>query len=174
MSDRILLLDGLPGLILLKNAFSLPRLLPTHRTASCHHHPELLAEYDEDTRSTSEALCSIHFDENSWSHAKLPVRYGGLGLRTVTDLALLAFLSSRVASNSLSNDILHQPTNAPEDNDEFRAWRDRNFDLPSDSHKQINWDDIQCSSAVATLAPLLNQHRLPVSRRFRVLSRALG
>ena len=32
-------------------------------------HPELLAEYDEVTRSTTEALCNIHFDDNSWSQA---------------------------------------------------------------------------------------------------------
>ena len=111
MNDCIVLLDGHPGLLLLKNAFSLLRLLLTIRSALCHYHPELLAEYDVITRSTTEALCNIHFGDNSWSQAKLPVRYGGLGLRTAADLALPAFLSSRAASISLVNDILHQPTN---------------------------------------------------------------
>ena len=92
--------------------------------------------------------------------AKLLVRHGDLGLRTANDLALPAFLPSCTASNSLVNDILHQPTNTPEDNEEVRALLDRNLDLPSDSHKRRNWDDIQCSTAVATLVPLLNQHRL--------------
>ena len=160
MIDRILLLDCHPGLFLLKNAFSLPRLLFTLRSAPCHHHPELLSEYDVITRSTSETLCNIHFDDNSWSQAKLPVRYGGLGLRTAADLALPAFLSSRAASISLVNDILRQPTNKQENDDEVRAWLDRNLVLPSNTHKQRNWDDIQCSSAVATLVPVLNQHRL--------------
>ena len=168
MNDRILSLDGLPGLFLLKNAFSLPRLLLTLRSAPCHHHPELLAEYDVITRSTTEALCNIHFDDNSWSQAKLSVRYGGLGLRTAAELALPAFLSSRAASISLANDILRQPTNKQEDDDEVRAWLDRNLILPSNTHKQRNWDDIQCSSAVATLVPVLNQHRLA---RFMAASR---
>ena len=159
-NDRIILLDGHPGLFLPKNAFSLPRLPFTLRSAPCHHHPELLSEYDVITRSTTEALCNIHFDDNSWSQAKLPVRYGGLGLRTAADLALPAFLSSRAASISLVNDILRQPTNKQEDDDEIRAWLDRNLVLPSNTHKQRNWDDIQCSSAVATLVPVLNQHRL--------------
>ena len=97
MNDRIVLLDGHPGLFLLKNAFSLSRLLLTLRSAPCHHHPEL-AEYDVITRSTTEALCNIHLDDNSWSQSKLPVRYGGLGLRTAADLSLPAFLSSRAAS----------------------------------------------------------------------------
>ena len=160
MNDRIFLLDGHPGLFLLKNAFSIPRLLFTLRSAPCHHHPELLSEYDVITRSTTEALCNIHFDDNSWSQANLPVLYGGLGLRTAADLALPAFLSSRAASISLVNDILRQPTNNQEDDDEVRAWLDRNLVLPSNTHKQRNWNDTKCSSAVATLFPVLNQHRL--------------
>ena len=160
MIDRILLLDGHPGLLRLKNAFSLLRLLLTLRSAPCHHHPELLVEYDVITRSTSETLCKIHFDDNSWSQAKLTVRYCGLGLCTAADLALPAFLSSRAASISLANDILRQQTNKQEDDDEVRAWLDQNLVLPSNAHKQRNWDDIQCSSAVATLVPVLNQHHL--------------
>ena len=157
MNDRILLLYGHPGHFLLKNAFS---LLLTLRSAPCHHHPELHAEYDVMTRSTSEALCNIHLDGNSWSQAKLPIRYGGLGLRTAADLALPAFLSSCAVSISLANDILCQPTNKQEDDNEVRAWLDRNLVLPSNTHKQRNWDDIQSSSAVATLVPVLNQHPL--------------
>ena len=126
----------------------------------CHHHPELLSEYDVITRSTTEALCNIHFDDNSWSQAKLPVRYGGLGLGTAADLALPAFLSSSAASICLVNNILRQPTNRQEDDDEVQAWLDQNLVLPSNAHKQRNWDNIQCSSAVATLVPILNQHRL--------------
>ena len=160
MNDRILLLDGHPILFLLKNALFLPRLLFTFRSVPCHHYPELLSEYDVITRSTTEAICKIHFDDNSWSQAKLPVRYGGLGLRTAADLALTAFLSSREASISLVNDILRQPTNKQEDDDEVRAWQDQNHVLPSNAHKQRSWDDIQCSSAVATLVPVLIQHRL--------------
>ena len=160
MNDRILLLDGHPGLFQLKNAFYLLRLLPTLRSAPCHHHPELLAEYDVITHSTTEALCNIHFDHKSWSQAKLLIRYGGHGLGTAADLALPAFQSSCAASISLVNDILRQPTNKQEDGDEVRAWLDQNLVLPSNAHKQRNWDDIQCSSAVATLVPVLNQHRL--------------
>ena len=160
MNDRIFLLDSHPGLFLLKNAFSLPRLLFTLRSAPCHHHQELLAECDVITRSTTKALCNIHLDDNSWPQAKLPVRYGGLELRTAADLALPAFLSSRAASISLANDILRQPTNKQEYDDEVRAWLDQNLVLPSNAHKQGNWDDIQCSSAVDTLVPVLNQHRL--------------
>ena len=127
MNDRILTLDVHPGLFLLKNALSLQRLMLSHRSAPFYHHPELQAEYDKVTRLTNEALCNIHFDDNSWSQAKLPVRYGSLGLLTAADLALPAFLSSCAASNSLVIDILCQPTNKQEDDDEVLAWLDRNL-----------------------------------------------
>ena len=112
------------------------------------------------TRSTTVELCNVHFDDNSWSHAKLPDRNGGLGLHTANDIALPDFLSTRAVSNSFVNDILHQPTYTPEDKEEVRAWIDQYLYLPSDSHKLRNWGGIQCSSAVDTLVPLLNQHRL--------------
>ena len=70
MSDRILLLDGHSGLFQLKNALSLPHLLISLRTTPCHHHPELLVEFDKVTRSTTVELCNVHFDGNSWSQAK--------------------------------------------------------------------------------------------------------
>ena len=101
-----------------------------------------------------------YLNDNGWSQIKLPARHGELGFRTATDLALPALMSSRAASNSFVNDILHQTTNPLEDNEEVRAWLDRNLDLPSVCRKQENWDDIQCSSAIVTLVPLRNQHCL--------------
>ena len=166
--DRILLLDGHPGLFLLKNAFSLTHLMFAIRTAPCHRRPMLLAEYDNITRSMTEALCNVHFDDNSWSQAKLHVRYGGLRLRTATDLVLPAFLSSRAASKSLVKDILHQPMSMPGDIDEVLAWLDQDHYLPSDPHKQRSWDDFQYSSTMATLVPLLNQ---PCLACFKAASR---
>ena len=82
------------------------------------------------------------------------VSYGGLALCTAADLALPTFLSSHAASNNLVSDILHQPNNMPEDDDEVLALRDRSLDLPS---------DIQCSSASA-LVLVINQHLLACFR----------
>ena len=33
----------------------------------------MLAEYDKVTHSVNEELCNVHFDDNSWSQAKLTV-----------------------------------------------------------------------------------------------------
>ena len=59
MNDRILLLDGHPGRLMLKNAFSLSRLLSILWMVPCHHYPELMAEYDKVTHSTTKASYSL-------------------------------------------------------------------------------------------------------------------
>ena len=82
------------------------------------------------------------------------------GIMSSWDLALPAFLSSRAESICLVNVILRQPTNTQEDDDEVRAWLDENLVLPSNAHTQRYWDDIRCSSVIATLVPVFNQHRL--------------
>ena len=79
---------------------------------------------------------------------------------TTADMSHPTFLSSRPASISLANDIHRQLTNKQKDDDVVWAWQDRNVVLPSNTHKQRNSNDIQCSSAISTLVPVLNQHRL--------------
>ena len=159
---------------MLKNAFSLPRLLLTLRSAPCHHHLELLSDYDVITRSTTEASCNIHFDDNNWSQAKLPVRYDGLGLRTAADLTLPAFLSSLAASISLGNDILRHPTNKQEDDDEVRAWLEQYFVLPSNAHKQEIGTIFSALQPSPPWFPYSTSIVWHVSRRLRVLSLAFG
>ena len=161
MNNRILLLNGHPGLFLLKCDFSPQRLLLTLRSAPCHHHPELLAKLVVITRSMTETLFNVHFDDNSWPQAKLPVRYGGHGLRIVADLALPAFLSSRMAGKSLVNDS--QRTRHWTTMRFGLGWMEISHYLPTLISKEI-----LCSSAVATLVTVLNQHRLAC---FKAVSR---
>ena len=170
MSDRILLLDGHPDLFQLNNAFSFQRLLSTLRTTPCDHHPEFLAEYDEVTRSTTEAICNVHFDDNDWLQAKLPVRDGCLGLRTATDLALLDFLSHALLVTAwLTTSSISQRT---------RQRTTRKFDF--------GWTEIstRTSNGIGTIFTALQSSPpwfpystsivWPVSRRLRVLRRAHG
>ena len=66
MTQRQQQLDTHTGFFLLKNAFSLPRLLFLLRSSPCYHHSDGLATYDECTRSTAESICNVQFDDTSW------------------------------------------------------------------------------------------------------------
>ena len=106
--------------------------------------------------------------------AKLHVRHGGLRLRTATDLTLPVFLSSRAASSSLVNYIIHQPTNTPEDNKEVRAWLYRNIDL-TNKQSLTNKEIRTIFSALQPSPPWLHYSTSivwSVSRRLHILSLA--
>ena len=167
MNDRIPLLDGHPGLFLLKNAISLPRLLLTLRSAPCHHHQELLSEYDAITRSTTKALCNIHFGDNSWSQAKLPVRYGDLGLCTAADLALSAWRVSVWLTTSSAS----QRTNKRTTMRFGLGWTKISSYLPTLISKEIGtiFSALQPSPPWFPYSTSIVWH---VSRRLRVLSQA--
>ena len=168
MKYCIILLSGHPGLFLLKNSFSLSHLLLTLWTVSLHHHSELLAKYGAVTHLMTEALCNVHFNDNSRSQAEHSVWYGSLELCITIDIALAAFLSSHAASNSFVNCSLYQPSNTQEKDDMVWAWLDQHLCPPSNAHKQRNGDNFQCSSAVAVLVPEFNQ---PCQACFKAPSR---
>ena len=94
-THRLQHLDTHTGVFLLKNAFSLPRLLFQLRSSPCYRHSDDLAPYDGCTRNTTESICNVQFDNTGWKQAKLPVRFGVLRFRSANDVALPAYLSSR-------------------------------------------------------------------------------
>ena len=51
-------------------------------------------------------MLNIQLDEDQWTQATLSVRYGGLGIRQATELALPAFLASVSGSQELISQIL--------------------------------------------------------------------
>jgi len=49
---------------------------------------------DDVQRNTLSAITNIHFSDNSWIQATLPVCWGGPGVRSIVDLAPSAFIAS--------------------------------------------------------------------------------
>ena len=78
---------------LLRNVVTTPRLLYTLRTATCTGSKELIA-YDELLKSTLSKTLNIHLSDSDWVQASLPVRWGGLGVRSAVMLAPSAYLAS--------------------------------------------------------------------------------
>ena len=85
----------------------------------------------------------------SWHQARLPVRHGGLGIRTSEHLAASAFLASHFATEDLVARIL-TPVNLdrrPDPEEALTCWRGRVPDapLPLDKTKQKAWDEPVCT-----------------------------
>ena len=87
-------LDAHYGFFMLKNCFSLPKLLYFLRTSTCFNHPALLEEYDKTVRDGLSKLCNVNFDDILSTQLALHAEMGGLGVSSASLLGLPAFLAS--------------------------------------------------------------------------------
>lgn len=93
---------------LLKHSFSIPRLTYLLRCTPCWKEPILLNSYDMLLKNISENITNSIFDDKSWSICKLPVRFGGLGIRDISSLCFSAFIASNKNVSYLLDLILPQ------------------------------------------------------------------
>ena len=103
--DRVQRLEEPHQAFLLKNFISVSRLLYLLRCSPTYEYRKLLVKIDNFVRRGAGAITNVHFDDNAWRQAVLPVRYGGLGIRSTADLALSAHLASLKASKNLISAI---------------------------------------------------------------------
>ena len=165
MSDKLSSIDSHPAFFLLKNCLSFPKLVFLLRSAPCFLEREALESFDLSIRSCAGAICNTILDDPGWLQAKLPVSLGGLGLRSVLDISLPAYLSSLAFCRPITQSVL--PTHIQHDCDDrfdsaVEVWSRE--DLPSPSEADITvqkeWDNLKCSSLSEALKPTLNQHRM--------------
>src|SRR6218665_3016456 len=90
---RLSMLHSHDALILLRNGLSVPKLLYTMRSALCVDCPSL-ARFDSLLRSGLSSILNVELSDEKWLQASLPVKDGGLGIRSAATLALSAFLAS--------------------------------------------------------------------------------
>ena len=160
MTEKLSLLDRHPSLFLLKNCFSMSKLMYLLRSSPTFQHPDLLADFDDCLKSCATDICNVSFEDIGWIHATLPIRLGGIGLHRASDLALPTYLASTSVSQSLISEIT-QHDNIPHALDScFDVWSSTNPSLPENPNLQRQWDDIKSSSCSVAIRPLLDQHRL--------------
>ena len=102
MGERLSLLHSQDALLLLRNAFSLPKALYVLRTAPCFE-SAILNNLDCLQRKLLESICNVQLDDNAWTQASLPILAGGLGIRSFARLAPSAFLASVAGSSQIVN-----------------------------------------------------------------------
>jgi len=105
--ERLSLIHSHDALVLLKNSLSMPKLLYLLRTADCFDNP-LLTTFDNSLRSGLSSILNVDLSDIQWLQASLPVRHGGLGIRSTQMLASSAFLASAASTHDLQQSILPQ------------------------------------------------------------------
>ena len=66
----------------------------------------MLAEYDLTMRSALAAILNTHLDDTAWQQASLPIKSGGLGVRSAVQLSASAFLASVHGADALVSRIV--------------------------------------------------------------------
>jgi len=105
ISPRLELLPSHDAFYLLRQVFFLPRLSYIIRSAPCFLSEELVF-LDTTVRSLMSRVANLEFTDIMWTQATLPVRWGGLGVRSAVKLAPCAFLASAAGAADLCSALL--------------------------------------------------------------------
>ena len=107
VGDRLAHLSSHDAILLLKHSFAIPKLLYNLRTLPSFLSPALEV-YSKMLRTIVSGITNIHFEESdpAWLQATLPVKLGGLGVRSAVQLAPSAFLASAAASSDFVRHIV--------------------------------------------------------------------
>ena len=156
MADRLQHIPSHDALVLLRNSLAIPKLLYLLRSSPSFLSPRL-KDYDCILRSTVSTITNTHLNNKAWTQASLPVKAGGLGIRSAEHLAPSAFLSSTSASNELVHHIL-PPRFGSEDLSQVETaltfWSQGHDSPPPPSpasHLQKAWDSCRVEAAADTL-----------------------
>ena len=105
LCSRLELMEAHDALYLLRFCFAAPKLLYILRCSPCFK-SGALGIFDQQLRSCAGKILNINFSDQAWLQTTLPVRHGGLGIRSARDLALPAFLSSLHATTVIIEGLL--------------------------------------------------------------------
>ena len=153
---RLKLLHSHDALCLLRNALALPKILYVLRTAPCIT-SSILSDLDCLQRSLLEDICNVSLNDASWSQASLPIRAGGLGIRSFAMLATSAFLASAAGSSSIAQQILPSSvaiSSCPFKEEALSLWsRSHDSEPPTGANasKQREWDTPIVEAALSSL-----------------------
>ena len=93
LSRRLQLTPAHDSLFLLRNVLTAPRLMHLLRSTLCID-SLVLPLNDAVLRESLSATLNVDLDDIRWSQASLPIRWDGLGVRSVVLLAPSAYLAS--------------------------------------------------------------------------------
>lgn len=111
---------------------------------------------DNELRLALESVINVSMNDEQWGQASLPVRYGGLGVRRVQDIGLVAFLASSHGVADLVARILPFYGGGiliPYVTEALVAWAIRtvNGERPEDLTIQRGWDEIAARQSFSQL-----------------------
>jgi hypothetical protein len=161
-TERLSSISAHDALTILKASLGVPKMLLIMRSSPCTDQP-LLWTYDNLLREALSSITNNTISDLHWIQASLPVKDGGLGIRSVVTLALSAYLASAAGTLDLQARIL---TKCDIQQDTYvesalSSWTSRfSADAPivTNAARQSSWDKPCIEKAKANTISLNDQH----------------
>ena len=164
LCERVRLLDRHTGLFFLAHFVSAPRVTYLLRSTPLHSEIAGLRKIDAEVKATLSDVTNVEIADLAWAQASLPLRHGGLGIRSVQSLALPCYLASLCAAAPLVAAInppsaadLTQCAFEPALKEFKKAIGSSDIPEGSAAQAQRSWDDLLCKAAVERLLEEANQ-----------------
>ncbi|KAJ0182426.1 hypothetical protein K1T71_001795 [Dendrolimus kikuchii] len=121
-SDRLLQINSHMAFWIIKFCLFVPKFTHFLRCCQFWKHPIILQTLDDIVKNTLINVLNIDLQERIWTQATLPVRFGGLGVRKISSVALPAFLSSVHSTKKFFQEILHADLEPSLSTEARNAW----------------------------------------------------
>jgi hypothetical protein len=138
---------------LIKNCLFIPKFNFLLRTTPFWKFSNYVNSIDSSLKSCLERILNLRLTDLQWRQSTLPIRFGGLGIRRISDICLPAFLSSINGVKKLVSLLLNSKDNElniHHYDEALAVWGVANEnEIPTIPQFQKNWDNINIKGIIA-------------------------
>jgi hypothetical protein len=96
---------------LIKNCLFIPKFIFLLRTTPFWKFSSYVNSIDSSLKSCLKRIFNLRLTDLQWRQSTLPIRFGGLGIRRISDICLPAFLSSMNGIKKLVSLLINSKDN---------------------------------------------------------------
>lgn len=155
------LINRLPSLqshyayFILKNCLAIPKLVYLLRCTPLWKFRDLLKEMDLKMKGALESIVNVEMNTHQWIQSTLPVNYNGLGIRSLLEISLPAYLASVNGVKDIVSTLINirdYESDIPFVTEALVSWGNINIgNLPENRKSQFLWDQINIKRMVSEL-----------------------
>ncbi len=153
--NRLSSLQSHYAYFILKNCLAIPKLVYLLRCTPLWKYQNLLHEMDIQMKSALETLVNVQMNTDQWIQSSLPVNFGGLGIRSLLEISLPAYLASVNGVKDIVSTLINiqdYDSEIPFYAEALSIWSDiNNGALPENPKSQFSWDQINIKRIVSEL-----------------------
>jgi hypothetical protein len=153
LCKRVIFNSSHVAFLLLRSSIGFQRIIYLLRTAPTFLELQSLECFDQVIRDTLEKVFNLSIHEQAWQQLSLPIKSGGLGIRSCVELSLPCYISSIYSSDAIIDTLCSIPLQTSSTDPALVLWDEGQINRPplDKCHIQHEWDDIVTSQRMSIL-----------------------